>query len=118
MSIDAARGRHKPSRRMHHVAVRNGVQRHLQAMKQPSRFHDRNVERLAVVGDDEISLFEELGDGPQQRSLGRMTGEQKLPHLKRPEVEEPATHQERDGPRSSAEARRLEIDEHGPRKRT
>ena len=74
------------------------VERHLKAMKQPSSLHHRDVERLAVIGDDQVGALEEIRDRGQQRALGGVAGEQELPHLKRAEIEESAAHQERDRP--------------------
>jgi len=105
-------------RRVHHVEVRDSVERHLQAVKQPARLHHRHVKGLTVVGDDEIRVFEELGNGPQQRAFGGMTGEQKLPNLKGAEIEKSATDEKRDRAGPSAQAGGLEIDEDGPRKST
>ena len=84
-------------------------------MEGPPRLHDGDVEGLAVVGDDEIGVVEEVRHRRQQRALAGMAGQQKLPDLKRTEVEVTATNEERERPGAATQAGRLEIDEDRPR---
>ena len=75
-------------RRVEHVEVRDAVERQLHPMEHPPRLHHRHVERLAVVGDDQIHALEKLCDRGKQRPFGGMAGEQELADLERAEIEE------------------------------
>ena len=59
-AVVVARAPPQPPRRVQHVEVRHAVERHRHAMEQPARLHHRHVEGLAVVGDDQIRVVEEL----------------------------------------------------------
>jgi len=98
-----------------HVEVRHAVQRHLHAMKHPPRFHHRDVERLPVVGHDQIRIVKELSDRREQRPLSRMAGKEKLAHLEGTEIEVAAADEKRQRARAAAEARRFQVDEDGAR---
>ena len=101
----------QPPRGVQRVEVRHAVERHLHAVEEPARLHHRHVERLAVVGDDQIGVVEELGDRGEQRALGRVAGQQELPDLKRAEVEVAAADEERHRAGAAAQAGRFEVDE-------
>ena len=81
-------------------------------MKQPARLHHRDVEGLAVVGDDEVRVLEELRDRGEQRALAGVAGEEELAHLECAEVEVSATDEEGDRAGAAAQAGGFEIDEH------
>ena len=75
----------QPPRRMEHVEVRHFVQRRRHAMEGPARFHHRHVEGLAVVGDDQIGLVEQLRGRREQRPLRVEAAQEELPDLERAE---------------------------------
>src|SRR4051812_1788330 len=87
-------------------------------MEQPARLHHGHVERLAVVGHDQIGRVEEVGNRGEECPLRRIAGQQKLADLKRAKIEVSAADEECNSTRSAAQSGRLEIDEHGPSEST
>ncbi len=101
----------QPAGGVQRVEVRDSLERHRHAMKEPARLHHRHVEGLAVVADDQLRIVEELRDGGEKRPLRRVTRQQELPDLKGAEVVEPAPDEKRHGAGAAAEAGRFEVDE-------
>ncbi len=102
----------QPASRVQCIEMRDALERHLHAMKEPARLHHRQIERLPVVADDQIGVVEELGDSGEERALGRIAGQQELTNLEGAKVKEPAADQKRDRAGAAAQPRRFEIDEH------
>jgi hypothetical protein len=96
------------------VEVRDTVERHLDPMEAPPCFHHRDVEGLAVVGNDELRPVEEARDRREERPLGGIAREQELAHLESTQVEVAAPDEKRHRASTAAETRGFEVDEDCP----
>ena len=87
------------------------VERHAHPVEHPARFHDRHVERLAVVGDERRRGVEELGDRVEQRALARHSWSAGTAGPGTRPVEPAAPDEKRDRAGAAAEPGGLEVDE-------
>ena len=62
--------------------MRHVGKRRRQPIQRVARLDEREIEGLAVVGDDGIDRSGDLPDGFEQRALGREARKQELPHVK------------------------------------
>jgi hypothetical protein len=83
-------------------------------VEQVARFDERQVERLAVVGDDRTGFAGKLGHRAQHRALNHRIRHQILPDAERAAVEPGAADQERVGAGAAGKAGRLEVHEQQP----
>jgi hypothetical protein len=99
---------------MQHVHVRQAGERRFEPVEQVARLDERQIERLAVVGDDRTGFTSELGHRAQHRALDYRVRHQILPDAERAAVEPGAADQERVGAGAAGKAGGLEIHEQQP----
>ena len=97
--------------RVEHVEVRFFPERRWYAVEQPACFHDRQVERLAVVGHEAARAGNRVGDRREQRALGGVRRQQKLMDLESAEIEVAAADEKCDRSGAAAQSCRLDVQE-------
>jgi hypothetical protein len=96
---------------MQHVDVRHAGKRRVAAVEHEPGLHERQVERLAVIGHNRACLGGDLGDGVEQRALRREAGQHELPDPERRAVEPAAPDQERVGAGAASQTGGFEVNE-------
>ena len=99
-------------RRRQHVEVRHVGRRAVAAMERPPRVHCRDVERPAVVGDEQRRLVEDPAQRVEHRRLPRRAGEEELPHAKAAVLEPAAAGEKRHRAGAAGESRGLDVEKH------
>ena len=80
-------------------------------MKRPARLHQRHVEALAVVGDDQACGVEDSRQRFEHRALAARTIQEELPDPKSPVLEPAAADEKRERAGATTEAGGLDVEE-------
>ena len=96
---------------MKHVHVRHFRKRRGQPLQDKARLHERQIERLAVVGHDTHRAGGKLRDRFEQRTLGAEVRQEELPQPERRAVEPTAANKKGIRARATGKAGGFEVEE-------